>query len=316
MNEELAPPDERFWFRYSRHHELPLSGVVSAVLHIGTLALLLLGVFSLFGNGDPPAVPMELVDYDEGGGQGGKDDQPLLGVHPGGDVTDIVAERHEQPNIQDAGQKLDVPKPVEPIVKLPDEAGDIVVPRNPNIQQPLPKLAPLLKGSPEGTTTKGTGTKGDGTSAYPKGGKLDVHKKRQIRWTMSFRTIDVRDYVRQLQALGATIGIQHRDGKIQLVKDLSRRPVELQSASKHPERIFWLDDNPQSVAGMTAELQLTETPWRIIAYFPETLENKLLEKELAYGKRFGRNSEEAIRETRFEIRFRGGQARMEVVEQK
>src|SRR5690242_2739375 len=41
-DKDLLPPDERFWQRYSGHHEFPLSGVGSFVVHglvIGTFAL-------------------------------------------------------------------------------------------------------------------------------------------------------------------------------------------------------------------------------------------------------------------------------------
>ena len=35
-------------------------------------------------------------------------------------------------------------------------------------------------------------------------------------------------------------------------------------------------------------------PWRVIAFFPAAIEDELLRKERAYGKRFGRESEEEI----------------------
>src|SRR5262245_26284523 len=39
----VVPPEEQFWQRYSAHHEAPLSGVSSTVLHILVL-LLILGI--------------------------------------------------------------------------------------------------------------------------------------------------------------------------------------------------------------------------------------------------------------------------------
>jgi hypothetical protein len=76
-----------------------------------------------------------------------------------------------------------------------------------------------------------------------------------------------------------------------------------------------MDDNPDSVRAMTSELQLETRPWRVIAFFPEWVEKKLLERELAYGKSFGRNTEESIRETKFRVEFRGTEPRFTVVEQ-
>jgi hypothetical protein len=41
-NQPLVPPDERFWQRYSRHGELPLSGATSLALHLLVFGLLVL----------------------------------------------------------------------------------------------------------------------------------------------------------------------------------------------------------------------------------------------------------------------------------
>lgn len=311
MDQQLLPA-ECFWHRYSRNYELPLSGIVSAMLHTGTLAALLLGVLSLFGDQQNSAVSIDVVAINEGGGQEGHDTEPLLGSHPSGEVTDVVAPRFEPPNLTDAAAKANVPMPSMPTLQLPDESGDLLVSKTPS--RPLPRLAPLLKGSPDGTAKKGSGTPGKGPG---RGGRiLTEREKRQYRWTMLFRTADARDYLRQLQALGAILGVQQKDQNIALITDLSRRPVNLQRAEKHPDRIFWMDDNPQSVAGMAAELRLQTVPWRIIAYFPESLENRLLAKELEYGRRHGRKTESAIRETKFQITFRAGETRLEVVDQK
>src|SRR5437660_1525667 len=40
----LVPPDEKFWQRYSPHHELPLSSVTSFTLHFLVIAFLALAV--------------------------------------------------------------------------------------------------------------------------------------------------------------------------------------------------------------------------------------------------------------------------------
>lgn len=314
MNHPVLPPDERFWNRYSKNHELPLSGFVSAGLHLGALALLLFGVLALFGRKDS-AISFDVVTIDEPGGQQGHDAEPLKGVLPSGEVGGVVATRHEQPSVADASQRPDVVPPTPPTIVLPPEGSDLPVPKPATANRPLPRLAPLLRGSPDGIATKGSGTPGQGPGKV--GGRiLTEREKRQYRWTMLFRHSDVRDYVRQLQALGAILGVQHRDKRIELINDLSRRPVSLETATQDPDRIFWMDDHPPSVASLATELQLRKMPWRFIAYFPEALEQRLLERELAYGRSFGRNSEAAIHETKFEVTFRSGQARIEVVEQK
>jgi hypothetical protein len=313
MSNDLLPPEEQFWVRYSGRNEFPLSSTIAAVLHLSVVALMLFGAFSIFDRNDRLVVPLEPIAYDDGGGQRGQDNEPLKGTHVSGEVTGDVTPSFEQPKLNQPLEKP-IETPPEVAVRLPDEGGDVPMPVSHRVNQPLQKIGKILKGTPDGVTQKGTGTRGDGPG---NGGRILTEKeKRQYRWTMLFRTSDVRDYLRQLNALGAILGIQRKDKSLALIKDLSHRPVQLQGASQHPDRIFWMDDNPQSAAAVATELQLSETPWRIIAYFPDSLEQQLLEKELAFGRRFGRKTEDSIRETKFDVSFRGGQVRLEVVEQK
>ena len=48
-NQPLVPPDERFWQRYSRHGELPLSGATSLAVHLLVFGLLVAVAVVLFG---------------------------------------------------------------------------------------------------------------------------------------------------------------------------------------------------------------------------------------------------------------------------
>jgi hypothetical protein len=115
--------------------------------------------------------------------------------------------------------------------------------------------------------------------------------------------------------LGATVGVQYHDRQIRMLADFTRRPARFDSSDPPRERIFWMDDKPDSVKAMMSELQLKTIPWRVIAFFPESLEKQLLEKELQYGKKFGRNNEDQIQDTTFRITFAGSEPRIEVVEQ-
>jgi hypothetical protein len=199
----------------------------------------------------------------------------------------------------------------------------------------VPNLAPMLKGVVDGLAqakpgkpggpgrgTAGSGGPGKGGNGNTPNGNgsgtndLSVKQKRQLRWTMLFTTTDMRDYLRQLQMLGALIGVQYENRQIRMIANLSQRPARLDSSPPPGERIFWLDDKPDSVLAVVNELQLETVPWRVVAYFPESLEKRLLEKELLFGKRFGRDSEEKIESTVFRITFRNGTAQIEVVEQR
>ena len=69
--DSLIPPEEAFWQRYSPHHEAPLSGVTSAVLHALVLGLFLFGGWLLWKLGlghDTKPLPVDVVQMLGGGG--------------------------------------------------------------------------------------------------------------------------------------------------------------------------------------------------------------------------------------------------------
>src|SRR5439155_4446207 len=71
--QSLLPPEEQFWNRYSPHHEAPLSGVTSTILHLLAL-LLLLGIIwmqnMLKTDELYNPVPVDVVRMKLGGGGG------------------------------------------------------------------------------------------------------------------------------------------------------------------------------------------------------------------------------------------------------
>jgi hypothetical protein len=136
--------------------------------------------------------------------------------------------------------------------------------------------------------------------------------RRQIRWSLTFHSVDGDDYARQLQALKATVIIQDARGRILCIDDLSARPVTLKPASYETfPRIFWCDEEPRSVASLATALGLEPIPARIQAYLPPQVEMELLDKEMAY-----RNlPEDSIVLTRFRFRRVGGTYDLCVVEQ-
>src|ERR1043166_8396917 len=70
----LIPPEEQFWKRYSPHHEAPLSGVTSTILHLLAI-LLLLGVIWLQNKlklaEENRSLPVDPVRLNLTGGGGG-----------------------------------------------------------------------------------------------------------------------------------------------------------------------------------------------------------------------------------------------------
>src|SRR5262249_51342485 len=124
--------------------------------------------------------------------------------------------------------------------------------------------------------------KGDG-QGEGKGKILTKREKRVLRWVMVFDTIDGNDYARQLDALGAILGVPEPGGRYRIIRDLKARPVrgEIEDLNKI-ERIFWVDDKPDSVGPLAAALQLNPPPPHVVAFFPRKFEQDLLRLELSY----------------------------------
>src|SRR6266852_7596826 len=82
------PPEEKFWKRYSPHHELPLSTASSILIHAIAITVLIVGsiVLAKFGFGDNK---MAIGMLDVPGGSGGQPEGaegPATGVEKKEDV--------------------------------------------------------------------------------------------------------------------------------------------------------------------------------------------------------------------------------------
>src|SRR5262245_25138569 len=78
----LLPPEEKFWQRYSQHHELPLSTLGSVTLHalVGVFLVVVVAHY-LARSHDKEPLPIEAITIDGGGGGdvGGVGDGPGTG---------------------------------------------------------------------------------------------------------------------------------------------------------------------------------------------------------------------------------------------
>jgi hypothetical protein len=329
-------PDEKFWIRYSPHHEAPLSSVSSLGIHVLIVALLLIGGYYISKSANAKDMPprVDVVDVDRlpsisddgvtvpnrGGGGGGVTGQ---GNNPASDTREDVgpaekrsdSERPPETSRPDlaktdtttASSNIQVPSfDKDPAIRnLLDQANETaakVTRLNENLQDQLRRGVRSGKG--EGGTGSGGG-KGSGQGEGVGGGHgpgqgLTAREKRVLRWAMVFSTYNGQDYAKQLKSLGAYLAIpDHQDpSRFLVIRDLSTRPAHMQHEDvSQIKRIFWIDDKPQSVHSLATALGLRPIPPRIVAFFPEELEKKLLRLELSFGGR----REEDIRETRFEI---------------
>src|SRR5262245_10329167 len=316
-----APPDQRHWVDFTRDREVPVSWGLSVLLHVVVLGLLMFGLFRFLFDG-PKASPIEFIGVeftDPGAGNQGHDKELRQGAPAGADVSAPIENQALSPSAKSSAPDPDVvAPPIQPT--LPADPDGI--PLRKDKLTPLPKLGTLLKGLPSGNSNKGDGGKGnskggigDGTKGTSRGPDGNLKIQRMMRWTMFFTTNGAADYLQQMRQLGVILGVQMQDETIFLIRDLSKRPARPEKGSAVPGRIFWMDDNPESVRAMTEELKLEMRPWRVIAFFPEWVEKKLLERELAYGKSYGRNTEESIKETKFRVDIRNGEPRFTVIEQ-
>jgi hypothetical protein len=318
----VKPPDERFWVKYSPHHELPISSLASVAWHLFGLVLIVLVAFVVsYARNDDMLI--ETVGLAGGGGG-----NPLgVGQAPGsGSTGGLVDATKPREQLKDA-RPTDKTNADAPLTVLPTDIFKGLT-DDPEAQREIAKIAErgtdaldqlnkldknlrdaLAAGKGKGGPGSGGGQgKGDGPGdgdGSGIGGKLSQTAKRRLKWTISFSTSGGIDYLRQLNALGGMLAIAvPPENEIKFVKNVMNRPVRWEKedlARLMRERIYWIDDKPDSVQQLAMGLGLNFVPERVGAFFPKELENTLLQKELAYQHK----REEQIRETRFQVIMRG-----------
>lgn len=321
---KAAPPEERFWQRYSPHHEFPLSTAASIFLHVLGVGLLVLGAILVSRLGleqKPPEVASVMIEGGGGGREEGVGDNSGKGIIPSGiEQKDVVRQPINLPQPPKAEQLTNVqPRPADIDLKPSENARVIddsaLGEQLSNIgQQAKTQIDGIIAGKGKGGEGsgggkgKGRGT-GDGDKVGPGtgSGKISQREKRQLRWVMMFDTRDGSDYLRQLSGLGAILALPQGEGSYYVIRDLLKRPaVGMTEDLGKLDRIYWIDDKPQSVASLANALGIPPPPL-IAAFFPQSLEKELLDKELAYFQRRKPNGQEdEILETRFRVLPRGG----------
>lgn len=295
-------PDERFWNRYSPHHEFSLSSVSSFALHLLFLGLAALACMVPFLNRDNSRMELNSIMIGDNGGR------------PDGD------ERSRGQNADPDGQPIPPDErpaitPQVPTVDLPTNARPKLAPlpeaQEPSSERTINDLADFFeqerKRAKDSKTTRGPDdkpAKGEGPGDPGSGKVKNKHRDRMLRWTMQFNTRDGKDYAKQLQSLGAIVAIEVPDetAKMTVYRDLTSPAKGEVEEVKSIKNIWWIDDKPESVSALCDALKIKPAPKRLIAFLPTELEEKLLKSELAYAK--GKTEDEII-ETVFELKNRG-----------
>lgn len=332
----LRPPDERFWIRYSRHHELPVSVAGSFLLHVlgvGLIALIIIGALSgLFGNAKPVEVqPIQIVDSVGGGGGNplGVGTAPNTNVLPTGteakppDVTQPLISSQQRvttPDLKPVNKNPEIPLQVpsgEPVRVIPEESTEAALGKLTDIgKMARARIDGILAGKGKGGPGSGGGLgsgEGTGTGGLKgPGGNMNKRTERQLRWVIIFPSDKGQDYLRALQHFGAIVAVPQLSGDYMVFRDLAKRPLRGQVEDiQLINRIYWVDDKPRSVAQLAEALGIFPPPPYIAAFFPENLEPQLRNLE---EKRY-RGPEDNIEKTHFHVTLRGGKYEVLLVTQ-
>lgn len=331
----LIPPEEKFWKRYSPHHEAPLSLAGSFALHalgVGLLALLGIYFASLFYKAarqtPVDAVRLELPGGGGGGGGGGQG----MGTNVASDVRGAEAgEGQTNPELVEAPKLPDL-NPVER-QKVEEnytpDAARYISQSSSNSAKALArlddglrrKLAEVINKGSEGKGGTGSGGgagTGTGTGEGPGSGAgkatLNKREKRMLRWHMRFTAQTGTEYLAQLRSLGAILAFPIREGPtpvFKVVRELQPGGKALDEDVARLDRIYWIDDKPGSVVDILAALRLRlpgRVPGRFVAFMPKSLEDRLFEMERRYVENILKVpfEEDHIGETNFRVVAAGG----------
>jgi len=310
-----VPPATSFWQTYSPNGEFPFSGIGSFVIHGLALLILLGGIVAWVSKSQDGSVSIEVITDGPPGQPGGGGQENGIGNNPGILTPRDVGEPLVTPVNPNASLDSSVPElnPNNKPVRLDSDVNPANTKTKEGDKSRAPE-PPNLVGTFKGVPGKGQPGPGHGPGVGSGIGGRPI-SERQQRWRMIFNTRNGNDYLRQLNALGAILRVD-QNNKSYLIRNLSERPAKPQQEDADAlNRIYWVDDDLESRESIAQALQLGWTPDRIYAYFPLSLETKLVQKELEYGRKHGRTKEEDIGETHFKIEFARGMPVITVVYQ-
>jgi hypothetical protein len=323
-----VPPEEKFWKRYSPHGEAPLSLTGSFALHaLGVGGMMLFGIYlaSLFfkPTRSLPVEPvrLELPGGGGGGGKGGKG----VGTNPREDVGGQPEEIVNVPGLKD-GPRLPALNPVEKkqiqqkfdpasarfIQDTRTDSARAYARLDDGVRRKLSDAVnrgDAGKGGSGSGGGAGSGTgKGEGPGTGEGKATLGKREKRMLRWHMRFTANTGPEYLAQLRGLGAILAFPITEGPnptFKIVRDLRPGGQAKDEDVSKINRIYWIDDKPQSVMDILGalRLRLPAVPSRFVAFMPEKLEADLFRMERNYVTNVLRQpfDEDKIDETNFRV---------------
>jgi hypothetical protein len=336
---ELIPPDERFWQRYSPHHEALLAAAGSLTLHglvFGIPALIALLGLGLWWSTDaeaqrPPTMDMVTMIGDNGDGVGGGGDPPPLGqpgneqegdVKPVAEQTATAAKRDEMFPVFPSTDVAEVvsEKAVEPakddVDKILQEIGkDAKKAERPKVAKTANRIGP--RGDPKGKLGgKGVrGAGGPGSGGTPRGVPMTKQQVFAQRWQFDMSG-NGRQHAAKLAAAGVILIVHDQFNNLGVVRDLKRLPVIPLpgNAMAFKDAVQWTNNKPESLVGLAAALQLRFVPIAVQIVLPKEREEKMAEAEAAFALKHNRPFDR-ITETLFDFRLINGRFEPVVIRQ-
>jgi hypothetical protein len=305
-------PEEKTWKYYSRHHEMPASGVSSLAVHLAVVGVLIVG--GLLATKVPSnSRPLEIIPAvapEAGGTESGNRRSGGMSIN--------------QEAIEDVGPAAkvsSVPVPafgalvhVKPKALIPEQADGwraIEVPSQKAVKDLAQQAEEALRqaDAPRGPTGDKVGKAGPPNGSED--GTLTIERRR--RWQLNFQVTGPIDHLCQFAALGAILAVPESEAGYRVFKDLNAWPgLRSQTAAAasrpHSEHLDTLADihrigfaDRETVAEVAAVLGMPQAPY-LLAFFPKELEDKMHRLELRFHHR---REEDIHSKTYFKVVPRG-----------
>ncbi len=307
----------RFWHRYSPNGEFPLSSCSSLAIHV-LIVLLLILLAKAFQKHERAAPGVDVV-------QVGDDPDAAAGLQAAGGEAGSLAEtsQSDSPPFPDLPERpteelqTNVASDASRASRVADDAA-VSSQASQAAQRAAQSAARARQGLARAkerlrkNMNQGTGGAAAGDSAGGGGSGATGRAARPGRWILRFRSISVEDLLNQYAGLSAELAFPDPGDRFRFFYNLGLRPPpsRLQGLEKE-SRLYWQEDNPQSLGGLTQYLGLAPVPYMLV-FLPETVEEKMARMEAAYAGL----KEDQIASTTFEVVRRGGGYDIQVVDQK
>ncbi len=309
---------QRFWQRYSPYGEFPRSSATSMTLHLLVVLLLILLSGALVPRErTAPAVDVVQVGDDANAAPGEGDGLPAAGDELSASTASSGAKMpldslpNEEVNTAVQPAEVAAARSTQTAADLAADAASAVQSASSAAQQARRSLDRARQQLAENQNRQG----GGGNAAAGKGGTVSAsgtgggggagpsgRAARTGRWVLHFRHVSFPDLLAQYQGIGAELAFPAPNDKYRYFSQLTSRPPRSHLGDLAKEsRLYWLEDNANTVSGMARALGLTPTSY-MLAFLPQTLEDNMLKQELAYGNL----KEDQIAKTEFEVVRRGG----------